>query len=612
MKKDKMIPQDVAKSAERQLIELKKAQNDKMQEMLEERNYIVTLKRTIQNLIYTAGTTYETVFPGAEGFIEGRIKSPDSIATKTRNEFTEILSEIKENPNINQQGILNKISEITFKDLIAFSVITTVPPKKFRIGNDDLNEKLNELAEELEATSRRISEHNEFIEINEQRMLNLSTRIKELKSKLNSMSKERGNEVLQQLIKDANETDNIEGELSEYLITPEAIEADLNDKNKELNFAKENVKYGERNLARTTDVYSKTLRELQYEMSAYFVSNLAKFATFKFWGTEEERQAKAIKKPGFRAVNTGYSVKFSNKDTTVNENCKIKFEAQGKGGLDYLDAEFLATGASYHEEQKTKDGLISKRTDMPDFTVIGAEKTERIEREVRREHQDINSIEDLRERNLESEYNLLKRYEKRIRTEFQSKYGDNQATREKVKEKMLEEFKALRENLIQGEIEKRINQQVDLLADSDLLKKKIQDNKELNTVYEQEFKKLSSRSDNKNDIEHMARVRVVYYAKEREITEYAKTSIPMFFRANLTNNINEEVMVYWFSTGESIYRYFYNKLNGLKDENGNYKYEPQEQQKRALLKLTGLFEENLDNFYTYDRNSGKMVTLDER
>ena len=58
--------------------------------------------------------------------------------------------------------------------------------------------------------------------------------------------------------------------------------------------------------------------------------------------------------------------------------------------------------------------------------------------------------------------------------------------------------------------------------------------------------------------------------KENEIKEYAKTSIPIFFKANLPQKDNEEPLVYWFSTGESLYRFFVNRLNGLKDENGKY------------------------------------------
>ena len=39
---------------------------------------------------------------------------------------------------------------------------------------------------------------------------------------------------------------------------------------------------------------------------------------------------------------------------------------------------------------------------------------------------------------------------------------------------------------------------------------------------------------------------------------------------------------------------------------GKYKYEPQEQQKKALLKLTGLFEDDINNLYTYNRAKNKF------
>ncbi len=549
MKNKLMQPKEVAESAERQLINLTKAQNNKMQEMLTQREYIVSLERVIEALIYAAGTAYQTVFPGANGFIEGRIKSLDSVTTKTKNEFTEILNKIEENPNINQQLILDEISNISFKDLIAFSVITTNPPKKFRTGSDELNERLNDLAKGLETTMIRLNEHKEFIETNEQKILDYSNQINTLRDETSDLG-----ERLKSLMEDM------------------------------ISSAKENVEYGKKNLLRTSNIYTKNLRDLQYEISAYFVSNLAKFSSFKFWGTQEIGSPKTMKKPGFRATNTGYNVKFSNEENAY----EIKFEAQGKGGLDYQDAEFSYVGASYHEDQKTKDGLISKKTEMPDFTIIGDEITKRIEKEVRREYQDINSIEDLKEKGLSDEYDEFKRYENQIRAEYQAKFGDNLLTKGKVKTKIKEEFNALKENLIQRKIEEKIDEQIDIFADSEFIKEKIQRKEELSNVYEQELKKLESSSMSEKEREREACKRVMYYAKEKEIEEYAKGAVPMFFRANLQPN--EEVMVYWFTTGESIYRYFYNKLNGLKDENGKYKYEPQEQQKKALLKLTGLFE----------------------
>ena len=61
-------------------------------------------------------------------------------------------------------------------------------------------------------------------------------------------------------------------------------------------------------------------------------SNLEKFSTFKYWGTEAIRVPKQIEKNGFRAVNTGYSVAFSDLDEK-DKKYTMKFEAQGKGKM---------------------------------------------------------------------------------------------------------------------------------------------------------------------------------------------------------------------------------------------------------------------------------------
>ncbi len=115
-----------------------------------------------------------------------------------------------------------------------------------------------------------------------------------------------------------------------------------------------------RNEDRTQDVYDSTLRNLQYQMSLYYVSNLEKFSTFKYWGTEAIRVPKQIEKNGFRAVNTGYSVAFSDLDEK-DKKYTMKFEAQGKGKMDYDEAEFSWLGASYHEEQKNKRWYYFKK-----------------------------------------------------------------------------------------------------------------------------------------------------------------------------------------------------------------------------------------------------------
>lgn len=146
---ENMNPTNVAESAERQLLALKKSQDKKIKEVQDEREYIVSLRRTLSDLIYATGTAFKSVYPQAEGFIEGRIKSPDSIEIKTRNEFTEVLSHIEENPNIDQDEVLRRISEIDFKDLFAFSVVTTDTPDRFKTGSDEKNEEFTKLSSEI-------------------------------------------------------------------------------------------------------------------------------------------------------------------------------------------------------------------------------------------------------------------------------------------------------------------------------------------------------------------------------------------------------------------------------------------------------------------------------
>lgn len=571
-----MQPDEVAESAERQLIGLKQAQNKKMQELMKQRENIINKTRTIQTIAYAVASTYREVFPGAGGFVELRIKTPDSIATKAKNEFTEILDKKQEDPHINQEEIIKNIDKIDLKDILAFSVITSVPPQKFRTGDDSLNQKLTELAEELKITESRIKAHVRFISDTEKKIRDLSNEVK----KVNNM-----------------------------VIDSEAKQELTNTLQNLSNYTRFNVEYGEKNKERTEETYNKTLRELQYEMSSYFVSNLYKFSTFKFWGTKEIRLPKVMQKPGFRAVNTGYSVIFSNEKGQF----KLNFEAQGKGEMDYLDAEFSALGALYHEEQKTRDGLISKKIDMPDFTLIGEERTNKIENKIRRKYQEISGIEDLNmDTYLKIEYENLKKYEDRITKELIEKYGDNKYSKDEVTRKMNEAFLEVKEHLIQNEIEAEINKKISEFANSDYVKEKIQGNEELTRMYEDEKRKLeSSNTSNmtEEEIENNARIGVMYHTKEREIAEYAKNSIPTFSRVVIPDNPQDEVMVYTFTTGESIYRYFYNKLNGLKDENGKYKFEPKEQQKRALLKLTGLFEEDYSSFYTYNKETEKFETF---
>ncbi len=582
MPRKPMEPDAVAASAERQLIELKQAQSKKMQEFMKQRENIANNSRTIQAIAYAVASTYREVFPGAGGFIELRIKTPDSIATKIRNEFTEILDKKQEDLHINQTEILKDIDRIDLKDILAFSVITSVPPQKFRTGDDSVNQKLTELAEELKTTASRIKAHIRFISDSEKKIKDLSNEMK----KVNNM-----------------------------VIDNKAKQDLTNILQNSADYAKYNVEYGEQNKERTEETYNKTLRELQYEMSSYFVSNLSKFSTFKFWGAKEIRIPKMMQKPGFRAVNTGYNVIFSDEKNQF----KLNFEAQGKGEMDYLDAEFSALGALYHEEQKTKDGLISKKIDMPDFTIIGSDRTKKIEYKTRRKYQEINTIEDLTANadnsNMRYEYENLKAYEARITEEIIGKYGDNKYSKDEVTKKMNEVFAVAKEHLIQNEIEAEINKKISEFANGDYVKGKIQGNEELTRMYEDEKRKLeNSNTSNmtEEEIENNARIRVLYLTKEREIAEYAKNSIPTFSRVVIPDNPQDEVMVYTFTTGESIYRYFYNKLNGLRDENGKYKFEPKEQQKRALLKLTGLFEEDYSSFYTYNRETESFETFENK
>lgn len=582
MPRKPMEPDAVAASAERQLIELKQAQSKKMQEFMKQRENIANNSRTIQAIAYAVASTYREVFPGAGGFIELRIKTPDSIATKIRNEFTEILDKKQEDLHINQTEILKDIDRIDLKDILAFSVITSVPPQKFRTGDDSVNQKLTELAEELKTTASRIKAHIRFISDSEKKIKDLSNEMK----KVNNM-----------------------------VIDNKAKQDLTNILQNSADYAKYNVEYGEQNKERTEETYNKTLRELQYEMSSYFVSNLSKFSTFKFWGAKEIRIPKMMQKPGFRAVNTGYNVIFSDEKNQF----KLNFEAQGKGEMDYLDAEFSALGALYHEEQKTKDGLISKKIDMPDFAIIGSDRTKKIEYKTRRKYQEINTIEDLTANadnsNMRYEYENLKAYEARITEEIIGKYGDNKYSKDEVTKKMNEAFAVAKEHLIQNEIEAEINKKISEFANGDYVKGKIQGNEELTRMYEDEKRKLeNSNTSNmtEEEIENNARIRVLYLTKEREIAEYAKNSIPTFSRVVIPDNPQDEVMVYTFTTGESIYRYFYNKLNGLRDENGKYKFEPKEQQKRALLKLTGLFEEDYSSFYTYNRETESFETFENK
>lgn len=627
MGKRQMSPDEVAQSAENQLLDFKKAQQTKIDALLSKRATILKQRETINTMAYEIGNAFKTVFPGAKGFIELRIKTPDSIKTKARNEFTEILNSRNEKvkDKQDQKGILDRIKEIDFKDILAFSVVTTVPPTRFRTGSDELNDMLTKLAEELAITDSRLKEHEQRINSYKEDLVNLSKERTELKIKLSEAmtqkEKEKKLKDLQAQIIAASKSDRDE-EARELVVQSNNVYAEpdkatiekmIEDITRQINRAKENLEYGETSLSRTKEQKDKTLRELQYQISSYFVSNLSKLGTFMYWGTKGIRETKVIVKPGFRTVNTGYNVVFSND----NNKFSLDFEVQGKGELDYNDAEF-SIGALYHEEQKTKDGLISKKTEMPDFTIIGADSTKRIEREISLKYQDMTSSEDFLNNlsgvTTKNDYDLLKKYEAKIKEQVYAEYGDNLLSKQRANRKLRENFNAFKENLIQDEVEKEIDRQVGVFADSDRVTQKIQSIKELETVYKKEKQRLANDNEaglTQEEIEHRARLRVVYYAKEKEITGYAKNSIPIFSRANISDSLDDEVMVYTFTTGESIYRYYINKLNGLKDENGKYKFEPQEQQKRALFKLTGLFEEKDSKFYTYYKDTESFGGLED-
>ena len=613
---ENMNPTNVAESAERQLLALKKSQDKKIKEVQDEREYIVSLRRTLSDLIYATGTAFKSVYPQAEGFIEGRIKSPDSIEIKTRNEFTEVLSHIEENPNIDQDEVLRRISEIDFKDLFAFSVVTTDTPDRFKTGSDEKNEEFTKLSSEISIAKKRMNEHRDFSKTNRAQLIDLTNDIATLRAEESkAISKEEKERRLEEIrLQILNEYENLTKEQLEKLLkqqeeiskakTKEDIEQQVEEKNKFLASAKINLTYGQSNLERTEAVYKKALRDLQYKMSEYYVENLSKFSTFKFWGTTPIRTPKRMVKPGFRAVNTGYKVRFSNKKGST----ELKFEAQGKGGLDYEDAEFSALGAEYHEAQKTKDGIISKNIEMPDFTIIGDDLTKKIESEVRSKYSDISSFEDLEYLGMKNELDELKRYEQKITEDLQKEGGVNSLTNKEIRKKVNQAFQSTVEKCIQDEITDRINSCIDVMADSESLNKKIAMNQDIKSIYNSELRKLkkSNKELTKSELIHNAKIGTLYKLKENEIKEYAKTSIPIFFKANLPQKDNEEPLVYWFSTGESLYRFFVNRLNGLKDENGKYKYEPQEQQKKALLKLTGLFENDINNLYTYNRSKNEF------
>ncbi|MBP3707630.1 MAG: hypothetical protein J6J36_03380 [Clostridia bacterium] len=615
-------PINVAISAERQVQAFKKAESEKIQEIKNIRNQLADMKRTLSALIYAAGSGFLDVYPQAEGFIEGRIKTLDSIEIKTRNEITEVLSEIEEDPLINQQEILKKIAAINFKDLFAFSVVTTTTPERFMTGNDEKNEELGTLGQEVVATKKRIKEHKEFTAANKKIKNKLTSTIEELKDyETGAMTDAEISEAIesrkQELV--SNHTTFSSEEVAKIIDecvslarqrSKEQISTQIEERREFLDNTTHNVEYGKINIERTKGVLKRALRDLQYKMSAFYVENLASFSIFKFWGTTSNRNAKPMNKPGFRSMNTGYEVTFTDDE---NKGTTIKFEAQGKGEIDYEDAEFSAKGASYHEAQKTKDGIISKNIVMPDFTIIGKDLTNKIEKAIRGKYSDITSIEDFEDLDMHKAVDEYNSYKKRISEEVKKEDGDNKQSKRKIKKKMAEVFERTKEFFIQKEIDAKVTECVNMMAENKDFCSKIKENPENEEFYNKQIQLIrkSNPELSERKIAHMARVKLLYRLKELEILKYAETSIPMYFRTNLEQISSPDISIYWYTPGESIYRFFVNRLNGLKDEDGKYVIEPQEQQKRALLRLGGLFDGDINNFYTYGKKSGILKSPNE-
>ncbi len=618
----------VKSPAEKQLSELEKAQNEKIREMKAKRKSLLELKNTLSTLIYAASRGFKSVYPDAEGFIEGRVKSPDSIETKTKNKITEILSQIEEDPNINQKEILKKISNIDFKDFFALSVVTTKPPKRFKTGSDIDNKELTALSSEISKSENRMTEHENFINFYKDETSKLTGELSDLRAKESeTMSKEEIEKAIKQKedeivsLRTTVSEEQFRQLLKEHAdlinsVEKEKIQQKILEKSNRLNQAKGNIKYGKGNLERTMKILHSSVRDLQYKMSKYYVSNLAKFSIFKFWGTTTEKSKEVIK-PSFRAFNGAYKVKFTNDDGKQNV---ILFEVQGKGELDYLDAEFSAEGAEYHEDQKTKDGIISKNIVMPNFNIIDEDLAEKIEKDVETKYSDILSIEDLEEYGIEPETvtideikQELKNYEEKLYAENEEKKIPKIISKKQIKRKISKEFENMKTHFIQDEIDKKIDDEIYKLVDnkSYFCKRIAENKKESLKIYEQELLKIRDKNPDLSDDELVreAKKSVLYRLKEKEIAKIAETSIPKFFRANLPKSDEEPIQIYWFTTGETIYRFFRNRFNGLKRADGNYQYEPEEQKKRALLKLTGLFEEDPDNFYTYDMKSDTFGTI---
>lgn len=609
------------------------------------RQYAEDYAVIIQSLVNTMTIEFNRTFPGAEAFIEGRIKSNNSIALKLKNKFQKAMNE----PNLEKRT--KAIEQIDLTDILALSVVVTGIPKRFRTTDDKLNDKLNELVKGFETTTNRVKEHRKYIEDNEEQLEDLGKEIDKLKQRRIALSKSAG--IPEEIVENF-EGLNVEDEKTRtelYSILRKLELQRIQEKASLLNTQRvateENIKYGQENLSRTQETYDKELLGLQREMAYYFVSNLNKCLSLKMFNTIQTEAPTLKDKPGFVATTAKYSSTFTNMDS--KEKYEIIFEVQGKGEQDWKSAEF-GKGALYHENQKTDEGQYSKQTSLPDFTIIGRNNTEEIEEDVNNEYRRIDFKELLKksksdleqwfkengnidEKQVNDELAKLKKYIKNIQDKMQEKttiivngisrdidkntdeYDKYRDILEKTAEAKIDEAcESAKRHIIQGEIERRINLKIDKKADEINFVNNVNDkSNELHDIYVNELDKIKNTKKGIDDdqMQHSARVGVLYRLKEREIREITRDIVPIFFFANTSDNKDEKSMVYYRSTGEAIYRYYYNRLHGLKKGNAyEENLEPQEQQKRALLKLTGLFEEDEANFFIYDKKQNSRVDLD--
>lgn len=598
----------------------------------------------IQSLINTLEIEFREMFPGAEGFIEGRIKAINSILLKLNNKYQRAMDVT----DLERQ--LGNLKKIDLTDILACSIVVTKPPKKFKTTDDKLNEKLNELAKELEITSNRIGEHKKRIEDKQELLDRQHNEIEALKQEINAIRKSGTSQEIEEMLGEYEDNDENKLQAKKLLCQMKLKELEKQEISglAHLEEIKKDIQDGKRSLSRTQETYYKELLDIQREMAYAFVSNIANLQRFKMLHAKQLEQPELKNKPGFRATTAKYSVSF--KDMQTKEEHSIVIEVQGKGEEDWKVAEF-GKGALYHENQKTDEGQYSKQTELPDFTIIGRTATEDIEKSVRNrygeklEFKSISKMKTIEQRMqwykdnnfdselMEEEVKKLKKYIDKI--QMRKEKAQDKATivvngeekevpknsdeyqryasilEKTAEEKIAEAIEATKESIIQSEIEKEINALIDEKADEIGFKKAVE-NKDnvLNKVYNDEVERLKELTGDNSlqtdeEIKHKARVKALYYLKEQEIREITENIVPIFFYSNMPDGNDEKSVVTYRSTGEAIYRYYYNRLHGLED------IKPQEQQKKALLKLTGLFKEDSDDFFVYDRKNNIRVDLEE-